>query len=102
MKQEIDSIEKLQKKIVWKPETEWDALKNAIPIKYYCIRYTIIESFYTLLCHDVEQNRHSRANITTMHNLFSITSTIRIELNWIQFKHFFATCFCIITCNFAN
>lgn len=48
MKQGIDSVEKLQKKRFFSLEKpEWvRRLKNAIPIEYHRIRYTIIESFY--------------------------------------------------------
>lgn len=89
MQQRVDSVEKIAKKnFFFREMREWmnNAVnKRAIPIKYHRIRYTIIESFYTY--------SHTRANITTMHNLFSITSTLRIELNWIQFKRLFCYLF---------
>lgn len=103
MKQGIDSVEKLQKKRFFSRKTRVsETLKkcNSYRISSYSIHNNWIILYIFSL--DVDQNRHSRANITTMHNLFSITSTLRIELNWIELEHFFATCFYIITCNFAN
>lgn len=104
MKQGIDSVEKLQKKRFFfsRKTRVSETLKkcNSYRISSHSIHNNWIILYIFSL--GVDQIRHSRANITTMHNLFSITSTLRIELNWIQFEHFFATCFYIITCNFAN